>query len=265
MPELTAQQQVRAQRNMDAMGGRGINARDAIAAATAYARQMNGAKKIDEIPASIIKWARENPVHIFNVGPWPQRIFKGSLGSFFIPSCPEGKDYIEMTREDQETGERVPAIDGLIFEPLPEDGRMSIRQHDGIAVADDILGIGMGHAPQNSLLRVGCFRAAGAKPTREELAQAHARLHETLTALVSEARKAEQDGTTSQFIGPDHYTAARLLKLNEVTEPWMKVKAVHANEECPGCGSPYRKGIAVCKECRTILDEEKYKSLKRAV
>jgi hypothetical protein len=145
---------------------------------------------------------------------------------------------------------------------------MPIRQHESKEIAEAILGIGAFQNPQNRLTKFGCFISECGpdpdKPNAQELAAANKALREFMTSLVQDARKAEQDGKVSDVVGADHYTAARFLKLNPATEGWMKTQTVEVNDVCPGCGTPFKKGIAVCKECKTILDEEKYKTLKRA-
>ena len=268
MPVLTQQQAERVERNARAPQGYGVTREEARNSAQAYHASMNGKNfQLDTVPDQVKEWAREHPVRVFNVGPWPQRVLLGSLGQFTIPACPEGAPWIEMTKYDPHRGQLIPALDGLVFEPLKEDGRFSIRQHDGVQVADAILGIGSFQNPQNALTRFGCFKSKcgpGLPPFKEELEAASAALKQYLMSLVIDVRRAYADGKVGEVRGKDHYTAARLLKLSPAQEPWLKDIVVETDEVCPGCGSGYKKGIAVCRECRTILDEEKYKTLKRA-
>lgn len=260
MPILNSQQMTRAQANIDAMNGRGVSASQARNSAQEFALAMNGrGLPVDDVPESVKQWAKDHPVRIFNVGPWPQRVMLGTLGTFYIPACPQDEACVEMTKKLAD-GSQVPALEGLIFEPIREDGRMSIRQHDGKLVAMDIVGIGPFQAPQNALTKFGVFIAEGERPTAAELKKAQAALHKYLESLVIDARKAQQDGKTDQVVGADHFMAARLLKLNPNTETWMKTgTAVATNEECPNCGTPYRAGLAQCRECKMVLDREKHK------
>lgn len=57
---------------------------------------------------------------------------------------------------------------------------------------------------------------------------------------------------------------AEILKLDQKQHPWMNTNNTLESHSCPGCGNLYRPGIAVCSNCRTILDKEKYEALEFA-
>lgn len=280
MPILNDQQMARAERNsravtvLDSNGavkqaGSGIPWKEASNQAEAFARaSLCKGFAVDKVPMSVQRYSEEHPVRVFSVGPWPQRIMMGTLGTFTIPACKDGETYAEMTKYDPETGKHVPALGGLVFEALRGDGQMPIRQHDSHEIAEAILGIGAFQNPQNALTKYGCFISecgSNETPSAQELAKANKALRDYLHSMIIDVRKAYADGKVSEFRSSDHFLAARILKLNPANEPWMKDMVVETNDACPGCGTPFKKGVAVCRECRTILDEEKYKTLKRAV
>jgi len=285
MPVLTENQLRRVEKNAKAYTyktqdgtvrkGTGVAWEDVENEATAFARASLGkGLVVDKVPEMVRDFSESHPVRIFNVGPWRQKVMQGTLGTFNIPACPEGEPYVEMLtlrRIKDDKGkwreQWVPSLGALTFEPLRGDGQMPIRQHESLEIAHAIMGTGPFQNPQNRLTKFGCFISKCGpeeEPYPEELEEARKNLRDYLTSLVKDARQSVMDGKTKDVVGPDHYTAARILKLNPKAEPWMSVDTVEVNDVCPGCGSPYKKGIAVCKECKTILDEEKFNTLKRA-
>lgn len=268
MPVLTEQQMKRVERNEGAFHGRGVSWKEARNAAEEFARaSMCKGFAMDKVPDIVQEFSDTHPVRMFNVGPWKESVLMGTLGTYHMPACPDGKPYVEMTRFDSTKGKDIPAIGALVFEWLRGDGQMPVRQHEGIEVAQNVLGIAPFQNPVNARVKYGWFISECGpeeNPSAQELAKANKALKDFLMSLVKDARKAEQDNKISDVVGSDHFMAARLLKLNPANEGWLKTQTIESNDVCPGCGTPYKKGIAVCKECKTILDEEKYKTLKRA-
>lgn len=58
--------------------------------------------------------------------------------------------------------------------------------------------------------------------------------------------------------------AAELLGYTKETHEWMAPSLVMGSQTCPACNSVVSPGIAICPNCRCILDKEKYSRLEFA-
>lgn len=194
-------------------------------------------------------------VFIFNVGPWSHTQFMGSLGRYIIPACPEGKKHSEPL-----------TIPGIVEELYPESERSMKREmSDGYYVAEQIVGIGAFHLPQNSLTRYGVGICRQWPPKKEELDAAWEALKAgELNNLIVEANQAAATGPQAmeQTINERHYQAARLLKKSTADCPWL-VRSVQTAEriECKFCGEPMKNNIPRCPNCKEIVNQELYDKL----
>lgn len=233
-----------------------VTAREAAQAAQAHQRQMNAGRRIDKLPAILEQLSEERKLYIYNCGPWPHMRSLGSLGSFYIPPCEEGKEFSAAL-----------VIPGIVAEPYPvNETQMALHQEEGTYIAEQIVGLGKHLPPSNSLVKYGVFISATEKPSKEDLAKAHRALRGHFRQLVNEANTAWSKGpkAAEETISPDlHFLAARRLNLTEAECPWLKNASTSAaRENCAGCGTPYSVGIVLCPQCRFILDPEKYAKLK---
>jgi hypothetical protein len=225
---------------------------------------------------SIQRLILENTVYIFNVGPWPKTVFMGSLGRKFIPGVAVGSptaweqneqgrwiacEFIEEGTDLKECYVAMEPQPGIVREPLKVDESKRMRwsdEEEGTYVADQILSVGIGHSPQNSLKRIGCFRAAGPIPTDKELEDARALLRITMLEYVKEARLFHAKGPLySGFIDPvTHHVSARWMNLGD--EDWMVKGNPEKRNKCKGCGALVDPGIAICPNGH-IMDAALYK------
>lgn len=98
----------------------------------------------------------------------------------------------------------------------------------------------------------GVFASPNLVPSEAELADAEKRLHAFYDLLIKEGDKVWQQFHRPDFISGQMMRAAEHRK---VERDWcMKVKP---QDECPACGSYVKPGVAICKECHAILDQEK--------
>jgi hypothetical protein len=195
-----------------------------------------------QVPDIIKQVSDEHAVYIFNVGPktWNQGM--GGRGVFVIPACGEGKEC--------STGLK---IGGIFSETIPVDmKKLEIRNEDGYAVALDIIGLGQGKSPANSLLRWGVFLSRTATPSTMELDKANRALDETAAKLVQEADDFYNAGPAEyKNITLDHRWAAnRTNQKRAWMQPLVKM------DVCPACQEPLKPGTVV-HNCGAVLDWDK--------
>ena len=222
------------------MGTSTITLEDARRAVASEARKRNF-KIVEQIPGIIAELAKQKAVYVFNVGPtsWSRNL--GSLGNFHVPACPEGAKVSEPLK-----------IAGVVLERVATDmDKMSNRYEEGLQIAQDVLFIGRGYAPQLNREEWGMFISETAEPTPKQIRDAQARLRQTQAKLVSEADNLERNNKRSE-IGEIHRQAAEALGLNKA---WLPTEPVEA-EACPACNKRIDPSSIICPECSAILDIE---------
>jgi hypothetical protein len=226
-----------------------------VAAVVDAMAKFNGkGRKLQKVPKIITKISDENKVYIFNVGPWKQNQSMGSLGTYYIPACEEGKQHSKAL-----------AIDGLVIEHYPlREGTLDVLMDEegstGWEVAHQIIGVGKMLHPGNSLLRYGVFVSKTNPPSKEDVAKAREELYRHCTSLVNEANQSITEGTSKDTIRPEqHFVAARILNKTVAECPWLSRDVQKADRAtCPGCGTVYTVGVIKCRECSYVLDKAKH-------
>jgi hypothetical protein len=152
-------------------------------------------------------------------------------GIYHIPACPKGEPYALLLITS-----RSDALD------LGDNRRfpfmISARE-----IADDLL---------QDLRDHGIFLCAGARPTAEELDRARGRRDGFHHRLILEADTMWARGHSFREISDMHRRAALALGIER---EWAYVPMRMA--DCPACGEKVKHGVAVCRHCGAILDEEK--------
>lgn len=191
--------------------------------------------------------------HIFNVGPWPQKVNTGSTGWFSISGCPKNKEYVEMAV-------RIP---GIISEfTIKDEFEYNRLMSDGWKFAQEICGIGRNRNPRMALTNYGLFPSKNAVPTEEELYQAKQLLHATCAEIVREARDwfATDRATFSKVVKKErHFAAAEVLNLKN--EDWMTKTTPSEAIQCKYCGSVNDPIAVLCSKCSHIIDPVRFKAL----
>ena len=154
-----------------------------------------------------------------------------TYGVFQIPACPAGKDYDTLAVTPRED-----AID------LGDNHRITL-QISARDIAADII---------QDLEDHGIFVCAGEFPSAGELAAARARRDGWYSRLVTDADEMWARGHSYREISDMHRRAAFSLGLQR---EWAYTP--QASRECPACGERVRAGVAVCKHCKAVLDEER--------
>jgi hypothetical protein len=96
------------------------------------------------------------------------------------------------------------------------------------------------------------FVCAGARPTSDELGVVAARRDEFYQRLVTDGDTMWARGHSFREISDLHRRAAIALGIER---EWAYVPMRMA--DCPACGEKVKPGVAVCRHCRAILDQEK--------
>ena len=216
---------------------------------------------------------RNQKIHIFNVGPWPQWINTGSTGQYLVPACPWGEKYVELLTLDGDKsrptyGKMIPPISVIMDElVIKSEDDMSRLEEDGRLFAESMIGIGRAQNPEYALTRFGIFVAAGDKPTEQELAAVHRQLNEHCRQQVKFAADlyAIDRALFSRAVRPDvHFVAARVLgRDNPVDSPWMLDASPVGRIKCPMCAQVCDPDAAKC-QCGQIINVEKYTDLMAA-
>ena len=98
----------------------------------------------------------------------------------------------------------------------------------------------------------GIFICEGARPSSAELATATARREGFYQKLITEGDTMWARGHSFREISDLHRRAAIGLGIER---EWAYVPM--RMSECPACGEKVKVGVAVCRHCSAILDEEK--------
>lgn len=98
----------------------------------------------------------------------------------------------------------------------------------------------------------GVFVCDGAEPTVAELENAKNRLERYFMQTIAAADAQWSANPRHDLISGIAKRGARYLKLDR---PWLST--YQQKEECPVCGESIKPGVAICRSCGAILDEEK--------
>lgn len=224
-----------------------ISAEEALASLPGHHQQWS----IPRLSTMVQKFAEDNRVYIYNVGPQMWIRYQGGLGTFVIRGCEPGKRYSDPV-----------VIDGIKTETQAVDaGVMTLNQYDGIAVAMDILGKGAFREPSDDLTRYGVFISRSNPPAEDDLIAAEQAFADHDFLLIGEANRlfevnAGIDAKTGlSNIQKHHYDAAKRQGQNP---PWSPMSRRNNSViECPACGENVKPSAARCNHCLAMLDEAK--------
>jgi zinc-ribbon domain len=152
-------------------------------------------------------------------------------GVYHIPACAKGEAYSVLLITSR--GDAIDLGDNRRF-PFTISAR---------AIAEDLL---------QDLHDHGVFLCAGARPTADELAVVTARRDEFYQRLVTDGDTLWARGHPFREISDLHRRAA--ISLGAKRE-WAYVPL--RMTDCPACGEKVKPGVAVCRHCGAILDQEK--------
>lgn len=159
-------------------------------------------------------------------------------GTFAIAACEPGQDYA-LTPISSRRG-RIDLGDKRTL-----DFPITARE-----IADDLAREINSDGGEGS--NFGVFVCDGGVPTDEEQLEAQDRLASFYGRLVSAADQQWERTHNVVLISDLDRRAARALKLEKewCYEPQQRMK-------CPACGEKLKPGVAVCRVCRAVLNQEK--------
>jgi hypothetical protein len=232
-----------------------ITAQEAQALLTQEQRKLNQGRVLPPVLDRIRVLMRDETFPICNVGPWEYRAERGCL-SVFIPAYDPAKDPAKLGYARSEPLAVIRREAKIINED-----EFGFIEDDGHMVAQDLIGIGWGMHPQNSLVPFGVFVPAGKEPTPAEIAAAKDQLSLYYDRLIEEARDAYDKGPEARknTITDRHLTAARIKGIDEA---WTRHQHTEASVRCQMCGKFNPAGIAKCA-CGQILDFELFQKLQK--
>jgi hypothetical protein len=152
-------------------------------------------------------------------------------GVYHIPACAKGQAYSLLLITSR--GDAIDLGDNRRF-PFTISAR---------SIAEDLL---------QDLQDHGVFLCAGPRPTQDELSVVTARRDEFYQRLVTDGDTLWARGHSFREISDLHRRAA--ISLGAERE-WAYVPLRMA--DCPACGEKVKPGVAVCRHCSAILDQEK--------
>lgn len=212
----------------------------------------DGAASIERIDPRILTG---DPIYLFNIYSISEMINLGTSGMYFMPPCPEDKEYI-----------RAPAfIPGTVEGTYPhftDREEYRARPTPGVDIAKCFLGIGPGQGPDEDRRRFGWFTSTNPVPTKAELADAKKHLTDYLKAKIRKGDElaASADPLDRRSVDDSFYRAAHYLN---VKRPWMS----EATEMtlCPFCSVPVRPQASKCSGCGEVINAELYAAQKKQI
>lgn len=230
-----------------------VTAQEMAALVAEDQRKLNNGRRLPVTLDRIRMLMQEESFPICNVGPWPYHCERGSL-IVDIPAYDPKKDKAKagcaMSAPQPSIRREAKIIDEHEFGWIEDDGHM---------VARELVGVGFGLHPMNSLVQYGVFVPDGALPTPEEIAAAKGQLLAYRNRLIEEARDAYDKGPEERkaVISDKHLWAAREAGIDE---KWVHHQHTQESVRCDMCGKYNPSGVAKC-QCGTILDFELYRKI----
>jgi len=180
---------------------------------------------------------RDDWAVIANISDQEFRSDQAGAGIYFIPACPPGERASLTT------------IYGRTELYDLGDDRRGERYWAARVIAKSVLAE---HNPEADLRRYGVFLCTGEAPRDDELREAAARRETFFREQVEQADALyARAPNRPELISDLQRRAARFLGL---APGWSKLRPT---QECPACGEPVKVGVALCRHCGAVLDEEK--------
>jgi hypothetical protein len=194
-----------------------------------------------------------DPYYIFNIYSNEYTINLGTCGLWYIPACPEGREYMRAPK----------AIPGTLEENYPhftDSEEFRARAWVGEDIVTAILGT---DRPMENITNFGIFATHNEVPTKQEIAAAKKLLIPQLQRLIAQADQfyASAKPEERQSVYDDKYfRAARYLN---VKKPWLSEAAEMT--VCPFCSIAVSPVAAICSGCNQVINQARYDEIKARV
>lgn len=218
----------------------------------------NMRKRTRQLPVmkAALATAKVPPVYVFNVGNRAWKDCVGGQKSFTIPACPKGKAHSEPLVIDGLFLSEYDLADGAMNVGVATDPGMSAMVEDRhfVGVANDIVGTdstsaGFGMFTTNKEW-FGVFVSPNAKPTDEELSQAHAKLRQMQQLIYAKGAEMVQQNEKVPMLDRKNYNEA--AEYLGVASLWGNQDSILAH--CPECQEPIKAEATYCKHCHQAID-----------
>lgn len=192
--------------------------------------------------------------YLFNIYSTEHQINLGTSGQYYVPPCPEGKEWVRSPTV-------IPGTVEDIYPHFTDKEEYRSRPTFGEDVVKAALGIGIGQRPEEDIRRFGIFASHNSTPSKQELAEAKKRL---VTELQRQLREADQLASSADPKNRESaqnekfYKAARYLN---VKKPWLSESAEMTI--CPFCSSAVSPNASICGSCKEIINPEAYAAMKK--
>jgi hypothetical protein len=195
------------------------------------------------------------PTYLFNIYSTEHNINLGTAGQYYVPPCPEGREWVRSPTV-------IPGTVEDIYPHFTDKEEYRCRPTPGDDVVKAALGIGIGQSSDQDLRRFGIFASHNSTPSKQELAEAKNK--HLIPELQKQIRKADQlaasaDPMERKSLDSDHfYKAARYLN---VKKPWMS----ESNEMtlCPFCAVAVSPNASICHGCNQIINQAAFDATKK--
>jgi hypothetical protein len=217
------------------------------------ANRREGAATIERLDPRLLTGETN---YLFNIYSTEHTINLGTAGQYYVPPCPEGKDYVRSPTV-------IPGTVEDIYPHFGEKEEYRCRPTPGEDVVKAALGIGFGQRPEEDIRRFGIFSSTNAKPTKQELDEAKKRL---VAGLQTQIRKADELFASAkpeerQSVYSDHFhKAARYLGIKK---PWMN--EAQEMTVCPFCSVGVSPTASICHGCGQIISQERFDAVKASL
>jgi len=211
-----------------------------------------GAPTIEHIDPRLLAG---DPIYLFNIYSISDTINLGTNGMYYMPPCPEGKEWIRANTV-------IPATVEGIYPHFTDKEEYRARPTPGEDIAKFFLGIGPGDGPNEDRRKFGWFTSTNSAPTKAELAEAKKHLVAYLTAKVRRGDElaASADPNDRKSVDDSFYRAANYLN---VKRPWMNEPTEMTL--CPFCSIAVRPSASKCSGCGEIINASLYEAQKKQI
>lgn len=196
------------------------------------------------------------PFYLFNIYSTEHQINLGTAGQYYIPPCPEGKDWVRSPTV-------IPGTVEDIYPHFTDKEEYRCRPTPGEDVMKAALGIGRGQTEQEDIRRFGIFSSHNSTPAKHELQEAKRRL---VTELQRQIRTADQLFSSAKpeekasVYNDQFFKAARFLN---VKKPWMSESAEMTM--CPFCSIAVSPTASICHGCDQVINQEAFEATKKSL
>lgn len=216
-----------------------------------------GAATIERLDPVLLEG--HEPWYLYSIYSMPLEGFDinlGTAGRYFIPPCPEGKEWMRSPTV-------IPGVVADTYPHFTDKEEYRVRAIPGQTVVDAALGIGPGQNKGEDLRRFGVFASHNSRPSKDELIAAKKSLGEYLQ---KELLKADQYNASAKpeeraSVQSEHFfVAARWLG---VKKPWM-----HESQQmtvCPFCAVGVSPTASKCHGCNEVINQVAYEAQKAAI